>query len=42
MKVWKDGTGRLFTDEQKNYWVGTGCWEGVFTAVEQEDEGETR
>ena len=34
MKMWKDGNGKLFTDEQKNYWVEMGCWEGVFKLVE--------
>ena len=37
MSKWKDGTNRIFTQEQKDYWVSTGCWEGVFTELKEEE-----
>ena len=36
MANWIDGSGRIFTQEQKDYWVEMGCWTGVFTEVKEE------
>jgi hypothetical protein len=36
MSNWTDSSERIFTQEQKDYWVSMGCWEGVFKEVSNE------